>query len=184
MGFVISKCKPGGSLGHALSSGLLGQTGSLGCRRGRSLRLLGWCRSRLCPLSLLLVRSHALLQPEHLAHSACGEGERATPVGGERSSKTEIQAEMRTQVQKEERRVQEKLRSSAGKWANRCRWHWSNTEKCRTGRPQPPPHPRVPSPCWPSRPAHLSRVVPACGWLTGACSSAWSPPGSWIPRTR
>lgn len=80
---AISKCKPGGALERALSLGHLGQTGSLGCGRGRSLRLLGLCRARLCSLSLFLVRSHALFQPEHLAHSPCGESKWATPVGGE-----------------------------------------------------------------------------------------------------
>lgn len=101
-GSIISKYKPGGILGQALSLGHLGQTGSLGCGRGWSLRFLGWCMPRLRPLSLLFIRSHALLQPEHLANSARGEGEWAAPVGEEGISAgggAKMQAGMRTQVQ-------------------------------------------------------------------------------------
>lgn len=125
---VISKCKPGGALERALSLEHLGQTGSLGCGRGRGLRLLGGCRTRLCSLSLFLVRSHALFQPEHLAHSTRGESKWATPVGGECTSERDRDKDAdRERI----RWGQEKLRSKVGKWANKCRWHLRKTAKHR-----------------------------------------------------
>lgn len=100
----------------------LGQTGSLGGGRGRSLRLLGWRRTRLCPLSLFLVGSHALFQPEHLAHSSGGESKWATPVGGECTSERERDKDADRDENTDAERIegeQEKLRSKVGKWANR-----------------------------------------------------------------
>lgn len=157
---VIAKCKPGGALERTLSLGHLEQTESLRCGRGRSLRLLGWRSTRLCSLSFFLVRSHALFQPEHLAHSSSGESKWATPVGGEctneRDRDKDADRDENTEAERMIRWGLDKLLSKVGKWANKCRGHLSqdckqSTGGKKTGRTQPLPHPRVLYPCWPSR---------------------------------
>lgn len=62
--------------------------GSLGLHFLGPVGLLGLrARTWLCLLSLL-VRGHALLQPEHLAHRAGGEGEGRASVGEGRDGQT------------------------------------------------------------------------------------------------